>query len=416
MILSGESKNSANKRKAGKLKDRWDAQITGGTQRRNTPVAYSPGLTPLKSHLRPHCLARERLRLWKPTFSRSALGLAGSPTNLTAPDLQRIEEILSHAWTDSTLESYGSGLLAFHVFCDMKLIPDPERAPVSPVALSAFIAAMAGSYSGKTIANYLYGVRAWHILHGVPWKLNEPEIEALLKAAEKLTPPSSKRKKRRPYTIDFIAALRVHLDLNEPLDAAVYGCLTTTFYGAARVCEFTVRTLESFNPTTHVKPSDVTITQDRNGLEVTNFHLPRTKSSLNGEDVFWAQQNGVTDPKAALDNHTRVNQPPHNGHLFAYRWKNSHRPLTKTKFLLRLSQAAKSANLDPLQGHGIRIGATLEYLLRGIPFDVMKVKGRWASNAFTLYLTKHAQIMASYMQAVPELHEAFIRYTMPPVR
>ena len=69
-----------------------------------------------------------------------------------------------------------------------------------------------------------------------------------------------------------------------------------------------------------------------------------------------------------------------------------------------------------MQGHGIRIGSTLEYLLRGIPFDVMKVKGRWASDAFLIYLTKHAQILAPYMQAQPQLHAEFIRLTMPRVR
>jgi hypothetical protein len=34
----------------------------------------------------------------------------------------------------------------------------------------------------------------------------------------------------------------------------------------------------------------------------------------------------------------------------------------------------------------------------------MKVKGRWASDAFLIYLTKHAQILAPYMQAHPVLH------------
>jgi len=55
-------------------------------------------------------------------------------------------------------------------------------------------------------------------------------------------------------------------------------------------------------------------------------------------------------------------------------------------------------------------------LLRGVPFDVVKAIGRWASDAFRLYLRKHAQILAPYMQAVPSLHEHFIRYSMPPVR
>lgn len=156
--------------------------------------------------------------------------------------------------------------------------------------------------------------------------------------------------------------------------------------------------------------------RDRNGLSVTVLRLPRTKTSLQGEDIYWAKQAGPTDPEEALDNHRRVNQPPENKHLFSYRTNKGHQPLTKRKLIERLAKAAKAANLDPLQGHGIRIGSTLEYLLRGMPFDVMKTKGRWASDAFLTYLRKHALILAPYIQAVPQVHEAFVRYTMPPVR
>lgn len=241
-------------------------------------------------------------------------------------------------------------------------------------------------------------------------------MEALLKAAEALTPPASRRKKRRPYTIDYIVALRGHLNLDTPLDAAVYACLTTTFFAAARLGEFTVRRLNAFDPTWHVKPSDMNTQLDRNNLKVTTFRIPRTKSSAGGEDVFWAKQNGPSDPEGAWLNHERVNNPPNGGALFAYKWGSGHRPLTKAKLITRLAQAARAAGMDPLQGHGIRIGATLEYLLRGVPFDVMKAKGRWLSDAFSLYLTKHAQIMAPYMQAVPEVHDALVRYTMPRAR
>ena len=66
--------------------------------------------------------------------------------------------------------------------------------------------------------------------------------------------------------------------------------------------------------------------------------------------------------------------------------------------------------------HRICIGATLEYLLRGVPFDAMKVKGRWASNAFQLYLRKHNQILAPYMQLMPpETALDFTRLAMLPV-
>jgi hypothetical protein len=178
-----------------------------------------------------------------------------------------------------------------------------------------------------------------------------------------------------------------------------------------------VRTLQTFNPSTHITTRNLAYDQDRNGLKVTVLHLPRTKMAGNeGEDVYWASQEGESDPTTALANHFRVNQPSEASHLFAYQAKHTRRPLTKTKFLERVGKAARAAGLEPLQGHGIRIGSTLEYLLRGVPFDVMKAKGRWAGDSFLLYLRKHAVIIAPYIQAVPVVHETFIRYSMPRAR
>jgi hypothetical protein len=48
--------------------------------------------------------------------------------------------------------------------------------------------------------------------------------------------------------------------------------------------------------------------------------------------------------------------------------------------------------------------------------DVMKAKGRWASEAFTIDLRRHAQKLAPYMQAEPQLHANVLRIMMPRVR
>ena len=156
--------------------------------------------------------------------------------------------------------------------------------------------------------------------------------------------------------------------------------------------------------------------QDHNGLKVMVLHIPRTKAARNkGEDVYWASQEGVTDPTKALAQHLRVNQPTSMAHLFTYKVANTRRMLTKVKFLDRVGDAAHAASLEPLQGHGIRIRSTIEYLLRGVPFDVMKAKGHWVGDSFQLYLRKHAVVIAPYIQAA-SIHKGFIRYTMPPVR
>ncbi|KAJ6460845.1 hypothetical protein C8R47DRAFT_993811 [Mycena vitilis] len=399
--------------------DQWGEPLPVAKRTEGTPARYAANLTPLPSPHRPHVLAGDRLRLWVPSKARNALDTNGRPVNVTTEDLARIEVVLLEAWAEGTRDTYGSGLLVWHVFHDKRGTPEVQRAPTSPVLLAAFIAAIAGAYSGKTIANYVYGVRAWHILHGAPWSINAPELQALLDGANRLTPATSKRKKRLPYTVELIVLILRHLDLNIPLHAAVFACLTTTFWSAGRVGEFTIKTLASFDPAKHVKPADVADTVDRNGLEMTEFDLPTTKSAPQGEKVSWAEQDGLADPKTALKNHMTVNDPPAGGPLFAYKdGKNltKHKPLTKHKFLQVLAAAIKQAGREPMQGHGIRIGATLEYLLRGVPFDVMKTKGRWASSAFEVYLTKHAQILAPYMQANPEIHMNFVRFTMPRVR
>ena len=87
-------------------------------------------------------------------------------------------------------------------------------------------------------------------------------------------------------------------------------------------------------------------------------------------------------------------------------------------FLKTIKKAFKQAGLAPLNGHGIQTGSMLEYLLCNIPFDVVKVKGRWASDAFPVYLRHHAQILAPYsvyMQANSHFHNSFLCYTLLPV-
>ena len=302
-------------------------------------------------------------------------------------------DTMLHAWEEDTRVSYGAGLLMWHCFCDEKGTPEEARAPASQPLLSVFVTHLAAAYSGKTISGYLNGVRAWHILHGLPWTLEKSEMETMLRAANKLTPAGSRKKKCCPYTPGFILAVRAHLDLEKPIDAAVFACLTTCFYASARLGEFTARTLSAFNPNTHVTLQHLSYNQDRNGLKVTVLHIPKMKAAGNeGEDVYWASQEGGTDPTAALAQHLQVNQPSETSHLFAYRALHTCRPLTKVKFLERVGEAATAAGLEPLQGHGLRIRSMLEYLLRGVPFDVMKAKGRWAGDSFQLYLRKHAVV------------------------
>ncbi|TFK18646.1 hypothetical protein FA15DRAFT_683230 [Coprinopsis marcescibilis] len=350
--------------------------------------------------------SKDRLRLWMPVGAQTLLDDSSIPTNLTDEDLQKLMQDLE-------------GLLAFHVFCNKKGIAEEQRAPVSLVLMLAFASSLVGAYAGLTARNYVLAVRAWQILHGIKWQVNDFKLEALLKSAQKSVPATSRKLKQEPFTVDYIARLREQLDPQSLLHMAVYACLTTIFYSMARVGEFMVRNQQAFNPVQHVKLSDVQREQDRQGRECTVFHIPVTKVSTLGEDVMWAKEEGVTDPEAALSEHMCLNNPPADGPLFPYVEKNGNKtknkPLMCSKFLKVIKHAAKAAGMEPLKGHGICIGSTLEYLLQGIPFEVMKTKGRWGSDAFLVYLWKHAQILAPYIQAHNKQNEEFIWLVMPPI-
>ncbi|EIN03361.1 hypothetical protein PUNSTDRAFT_139623 [Punctularia strigosozonata HHB-11173 SS5] len=306
---------------------------------------------------------------------------------------------MAQALAPSTAETYGAGLVAFHAFCDERRIAEEQRTPASATLMLAFLAALAGLYAGSTVANYFYGVRAWHLIHGVTWNMDDAAMQSILKAT------------------DIIRAIRQQLALDQGFDAAVYACLTVAFYACARVSELTVRNRSSFEPGIHAKHTDLGLAEDRNGLWQQTLQLPRTKCAIGGEQIHWGQQDGITDPVAALANHLRINSVGDDEHIFAYTARNGEVwPLTRKAFLDRIRAATRAAGRAPLQGHGIRIGGTLEYLLRGVPFEVVKTKGRWGSEAFLGYLRKHAEILAPYMQARPQLQAEFIRYAMPPVR
>ncbi|KIJ35959.1 hypothetical protein M422DRAFT_180003 [Sphaerobolus stellatus SS14] len=48
--------------------------------------------------------------------------------------------------------------------------------------------------------------------------------------------------------------------------------------------------------------------------------------------------------------------------------------------------ATVEAVLSRVHGHGLHIGAVLEYLLRGLSLEQVKHMGRWSGDSFSLYL------------------------------
>ncbi|EIW56507.1 uncharacterized protein TRAVEDRAFT_49334 [Trametes versicolor FP-101664 SS1] len=224
-----------------------------------------------------------------PPGSQRRVGMDGAPAALDDDDICRISDVTAHAWATSTAKTYGSGLLIYHIFCDIRQIPEDQRAPTSEIMVLAFVVALAGSYVRSAIINYVNGVRAWHTIHGLQWQIDETHLDAAIKGAGTLAPDSSHKKKHDPITVQWLTTLAAQFDCDKPLDAAVWACLTFGFFSLARAGELTVPNIDSFDATLHPSRANPS-TRSHRGSEVRVLFLPRTKMARDGEDIMIARQ------------------------------------------------------------------------------------------------------------------------------
>ncbi|KAI0634014.1 hypothetical protein C8Q77DRAFT_1055296 [Trametes polyzona] len=421
MSSSNRSNSTGRRPTAPYRKQRFNAPLPDRIRSaQRGPTTYREGHAPRPSVLRPHCLASERLVTWVPSQSATNPELLGRPRAANEQDLKRIKAVTSRAWMDSTLQTYGTGLLTYHVFCDIRDVPEADRAPASEELVLSFIVALAGSYSASAIENYLAGLKAWHIIHGVDWIAESQRIKAAIAGAGQLAPESSKKSKREPVTLETLGRLRGTLNISKPLDTAVWACACVAFFSLARLGELTVKNQKAFQAGANPTRESIREEEHRDGSRVTVIHIPRTKASPEGEDISFARSDHEADAHAALQNHLRVNALRPSCPLFAYRKQPSNAvvPLTKTAMMKRLKATSASVDIGDLAGHSFWIGGMLEYLLRGVSFEAVKAIGRWKSDAFTLYLRKHAQVLAPYMQDDTELIRLLSKTAIqiPPVR
>ena len=173
------------------------SSLTSGSR----PRAHHRDLVPQPSILLPHCLAHDRLQLWCPLSSRSdAIG----SVEMLELDLKRILDMINVSWARGTKEAYGAGLLVYHVFCDLHNVTEDNRGPASPILIIAFISSCAGSYAESMVANYVFTVQAWHILHGLSLSMDDMQVKAALTDAAVLAPLISRHPKRASVTVDLM--------------------------------------------------------------------------------------------------------------------------------------------------------------------------------------------------------------------
>jgi hypothetical protein len=171
----------------------------------------------------------------------------------------------------------------------------------------------------------------------------------------------------------------------------VWAAVCFAFFGQAQLGKLVIKSegLYSIHKHPHCAAMVQVVTKFSN--QVLQLCLPHTKVVVvGGKIIHWGKQlSKDCNPDAAVANHFRVNNSTlDTDHFFAYcvqlpkKQKRGaslplpiYCPLLHVVFTLVLTKAAKKAKITLPPAHGFCIGGTTKYLLRGLPFEVVKHLG-----------------------------------------
>lgn len=320
---------------------------------------------------------------WVPTFTASHKRLVSIDLIRADNDDCKVNLVINHAWSRSTLEKYDGYMREFFAFCCTRRIQTYMGFHASERLLYSFATFMAGSKAGGTASAKTSMLKAWHIQNDLLW-MGSSRLKYTIKSTKNLQPLDSIQEKCLSVSLNMFLSFRDHLDLTLPEDACIWAIACTTFWSQICIGEFCPKTERDYD-------MDITPTWEWFGSPSSTgtrtLYLPRTKrGTLKGETVVVMWQHELNDPIAALENHALVNNCFRTATIAYFR--NLSRlmvGMTVHCILKRLNGILANAQHFCITGHCFRIGRTTHLLLQGVPPDVIKLMGRWTSDAFLHY-------------------------------
>ena len=149
---------------------------------------------------------------------------------LSAGHQCQINNVVAHAWRESTADRYSSHLKDYLWFCKSKCIPQGSQLPASADILCLYVALMARRLAGRIATSKILGLHCWHIQNNLLW----PTLLWLnyaIKGIDNLKPVTSKRIERPPVSCEMLQHLHSSLDHLDLHDICIWAMALTTFWG-----------------------------------------------------------------------------------------------------------------------------------------------------------------------------------------
>ena len=287
-------------------------------------------------------------------------------------------------FAQSTRRTYSTQLGLFLRFCSYLNI---NPVPISDTNLGRYVAFLAPKLCFSSIRQYLNVVRLLHVESGYPNPLsNNWFLDSILKGLRRKKGDSTSQK--LPITADILYGILQLLNLDRPFDLVFWAACLVGFFSFFRKSNLFIPSPKQFDPSKHLCCSDVsfstsgavlavrwskTIQFRQRVLEVPLPHMPGSPFC----------------PSSALLLVTR-SLPNAQGPrpLFCYKASSGVRPLTHSEFVQALKSHIDRLGIDSslYSSHSMRRGGASFALHCGLPAELIKLQGDWASNAYEKYL------------------------------
>jgi hypothetical protein len=254
--------------------------------------------------------------------------------------------------------------------------------PSNEHTLMLYVASAFQRLSFKTLKVYLAGIQYASIIKGYPLSLvRMHRLYYAVRGIRRIQGNSFSRPIRAPILLSHLGRLRCFFNFQfaQPDNYMLEAASLIAFYGLLRSSEYLAPSTASFDPHHNLQLSDIFVASDGSHITV-NIKQSKTDPFKQGCTIkIWAISTSISCPVSSLCRYIRHLTYP-SGPLFVF--KNG-TYLTRRKFAHLIQQCLPNINLNT---HSFRIGGASAAFAAGIPETTIRLLGRWASDAYRVYI------------------------------
>lgn len=308
------------------------------------------------------------------------------------------QHFLRGAWGDGTLKSYNSGVVKLHRFATVKKVEKSMLLPISTTLIKQFVvwastkdveeAKEDESVKSSTLKAYIAGIKAWHMYHDevYPSQVDEA-VKTLLRATRTVEARKFEVEKKRPPVLlaDLITLMEVLPERGE-MGLAMLAVALVAFWGTARLGELISDNEKKRLPRWY----DLEWNKERSQVSIT-IHNAKTAKPGELQYIKLERQDSLLDPVSILEEWFAYRPRKPSEEIFSVLVNGKQKRLGKQTTINQLRKIwneRRPKSKQILHGHSFRIGgASLRWNL-GAGREEVKRCGRWASDAYLVYLRK----------------------------